>query len=354
MGDHRATQALLGSPSSGAAYEMDESTAEIKEGEQVQAISRELELMQSEEPIEWSHLEQRIIKAILRVSRAEKRQVRRYRQKLEDQQHRPANRSRRQLIEEQANAAREAAEFKFGLRGRDGRRFGAGIQQHPTRGTHAKIIRSRNRYSVAQERRFTKSPLDYRPITLLTTTYKLFAKVLATRLQDILLWIIGEEQQGFVRDRLMENAILIMQAALDKAYHSSTEGFDDAPGIVMLDFMEAYDTLDRDFLYLVLSKFGFGRQFVDLVRRMHTDTTAQYLVNGELSKEWEVKSGIRQGCPLAPLLFIVAAEILALAVQQDPYLEGIRVTKSGAEPHLISTFVDDSAVFLKQGNSCLG
>ncbi|KAF1336392.1 Rxlr effector protein, partial [Globisporangium splendens] len=193
------------------------------------------------------------------------------------------------------------------------------------------------------------NPLDYRPITLLTTTYKLFAKVLATRLQDILLGIIGEEQQGFVRDRLMENAILIMQAALDKAYHSSTEGFDDAPGIVMLDFMKAYDTLDRDFLYLVLSKFGFGRQFVDLVRRMHTDTTAQYLVNGELSKEWEVKSGIRQGCPLAPLLFIVAAEILALAVQQDPYLEGIRVTRSGAEPHLISTFVDDSAVFLKQG-----
>ncbi|KAF1336631.1 Rxlr effector protein, partial [Globisporangium splendens] len=195
----------------------------------------------------------------------------------------------------------------------------------------------------------SSNPLDYRLITLLTTTYKLFAKVLATRLQDILLWIIGEEQQGFVRDRLMENAILIMQAALDKAYHSSTEGFDDTPGIAMLDFMKAYDTLDRDFLYLVLSKFGFGRQFVDLVRRMHSDTTAQYLVNGELSREWEVKSGIRQGCPLTPLLFIVAAEILALAVQQDPHLEGIRVTRSGAEPHLISTFVDDSAVFVKQG-----
>uniref|UniRef100_K3W8X8 Reverse transcriptase domain-containing protein n=1 Tax=Globisporangium ultimum (strain ATCC 200006 / CBS 805.95 / DAOM BR144) TaxID=431595 RepID=K3W8X8_GLOUD len=138
----------------------------------------------------------------------------------------------------------------------------------------------------------------------------LLAKVLATRLQDILLWIIGEAQQGFVRDRLMENAILIMQAALDKAYHNGAEGLDDAPGIAMLDFMKAYDTLDRNFLYLVLSKFGFGRQFVDL-----------YLVNGELSAEWEVKSGIRQGCPLAPLLFIVAAEILALAVQQDPHLE---------------------------------
>ncbi|KAF1327192.1 Rxlr effector protein, partial [Globisporangium splendens] len=438
-----------------------------------QAISRELELMQSEGPIEWSHLEKRIIQAILRVSRAEKRQVRRYQQKLEDQQHQPVKRSRRQLIEEQANAAREAAEFKFGkymqatqgdvrhffrrianwqrdqtisrLEPTPGRYHPPNVsladimgaewhqitgQSHATVPPHKAELRFDALVYIPETRKVTEAqnqdlmapitekevreaiaalhrhkaggvdslnndfykdcedamvdvlvrefnniqrgapmprsfgqgiviplrkkgdspnPLDYRPITLLTTTYKLFAKVLATRLQDILLWIIGEEQQGFVRDRLMENAILIMQAALDKAYHSSTEGFDDAPGIVMLDFMKAYDTLDRDFLYLVLSKFGFGRQFVDLVRRMHTDTTAQYLVNGELSREWEVKSGIRQGCPLAPLLFIVAAEILALAVQQDPYLEGIRVTRSGAEPHLISTFVDDSAVFLKQG-----
>ncbi|KAF1333154.1 hypothetical protein FI667_g3024, partial [Globisporangium splendens] len=78
------------------------------------AVAHELELIQSEGSIEWSHLEKRITKAILRVSRVEKRQVRRYRQKLEDQQHRPASRSRRQLIEEQANAARGAAEFKIG------------------------------------------------------------------------------------------------------------------------------------------------------------------------------------------------------------------------------------------------
>ncbi|KAF1324660.1 Rxlr effector protein, partial [Globisporangium splendens] len=437
------------------------------------AIAHELELMQSEGSIVWSHLEQRIIKAILRVSRAEKRQVRRYRQKLEDQQHRPANRTRRQLIEEQANAAREAAEFKFGkyMQATQGdvRHFFRRIANwqrdqtisrlEPTPGryhspnasladimgaewhqitdqSHAAVPpqKAEQRFDalvyIPETRKVTEeqnqdlmapitekevreaiaalhrhkaggvdslnndfykdcegvmvdvlvrefnniqrgatmprsfgqgiviplrkkgdspNPLDYRPITLLTTTYKLFAKVLATRLQDILLWIIGEAQQGFVRDRLMENAILIMQAALDKAYHNNGEGLDDAPGIAMLDFMKAYDTLDRDFLYLVLSKFGFGRQFVDLVRRMHSDTTAQYLVNGEVSREWEVKSGIRQGCPLAPLLFIVAAEILALAVQQDPHLEGIRVTRSGAEPHLISTFVDDSAVFLKQG-----
>ncbi|KAF1333190.1 Rxlr effector protein, partial [Globisporangium splendens] len=166
------------------------------------------------------------------------------------------------------------------------------------------IIRSRNRIPL-RKKGDSPNPLDYRPITLLTTTYKLFAKVLATRLQDILLWIIGEEQQGFVRDRLMENAILIMQVALDKAYHNGTEGFDDAPGIVMLDFMKAYDTLDRDFLYLVLSKFGFWATICGFILLPSILFTASYikppakivdqLVNLQKQFLWKSTLGTRLG-----------------------------------------------------------
>ncbi|KAF1318326.1 Rxlr effector protein, partial [Globisporangium splendens] len=324
------------------------------------AIAHDLELMQSEGSIVWSNLEQRIIKAILRVSRAEKRQVRRYRQKLEDQQHRPANRTRRQLIEEQANAASEAAEFKFGkyMQATQGdvRHFFRRIANWQRDQTISRLEPTPGRYHSPNASLADIMGEEWNQIT--GQSHAAVPPQKAEQRFDALVYIPGtrkvteaqnQDLMAPITEKEVREAILIMQAALDKAYHNSAEGLDDAPGIVMLDFMKAYDTLDRDFLYLVLSKFGFGRQFVDLVRRMHSDTTAQYLVNDEVSREWEVKSGIRQGCPLAPLLFIVAAEILALAVQQDPHLEGIRVTRSGAEPHLISTFVDDSAVFLKQG-----
>ncbi|KAF1318308.1 Rxlr effector protein, partial [Globisporangium splendens] len=307
------------------------------------AIAHDLELMQSEGSIVWNNLEQRIIKAILRVSRAEKRQVRRYRQKLEDQQHRPANRTRRQLIEEQANTG-------------DVRHFFRRIANWQRDQTISRLEPTPGRFHSPNASLADIMGAEWNQIT--GQSHAAVPPQKAEQRFDALVYIPGtrkvteaqnQDLMAPITEKEVREAILIMQAALDKAYHNSAEGLDDAPGIVMLDFMKAYDTLDTDFLYLVLSKFGFGRQFVDLVRRMHSDTTAQYLVNGEVSREWEVKSGIRQGCPLAPLLFIVAAEILALAVQQDPHLEGIRVTRSGAEPHLISTFVDDSAVFLKQG-----
>ncbi|KAF1318324.1 Rxlr effector protein, partial [Globisporangium splendens] len=324
------------------------------------AIAHDLELMQSEGSIVWSNLEQRIIKAILRVSRTEKRQVRRYRQKLEDQQHRPANRTRRQLIEEQANAASEAAEFKFGkyMQATQGdvRHFFRRIANWQRDQTISRLEPTPGRYHSPNASLADIMGEEWNQIA--GQSHAAVPPQKAEQRFDALVYIPGtrkvteaqnQDLMAPITEKEVREAILIMQAALDKAYHNSAEGLDDAPGIVMLDFMKAYDTLDTDFLYLVLSKFGFGRQFVDLVRRMHSDTTAQYLVNDEVSREWEVKSGIRQGYPLAPLLFIVAAEILALAVQQDPHLEGIRVTRSGAEPHLISTFVDDSAVFLKQG-----
>ena len=85
-----------------------------------------------------------------------------------------------------------------------------------------------------------------------------------------------------------------------------------------------------------------------MIRNIHDDTTTQFVVNGKLSKSPAVISGIRQGCPLAPLLFLLAAEILALAIQQDGQITGLSVPRGGGEAQKFSAFVDDSTVFLHE------
>lgn len=142
--------------------------------------------------------------------------------------------------------------------------------------------------------------LDYRPITLLSTYYKVFTKVIASRLQTGLQHVIGVTQQGFVRKRLLERSVILMQSVLHEAFEDEHMGTDEAPAGVLLNFMKAYDTLNRDFILLALQCFGFANEFVQLVGRLHENTRAHFLVNGQLSEVVPVTSGIRQGCPLAP------------------------------------------------------
>uniref|UniRef100_A0AAV1VF72 Reverse transcriptase domain-containing protein n=1 Tax=Peronospora matthiolae TaxID=2874970 RepID=A0AAV1VF72_9STRA len=116
--------------------------------------------------------------------------------------------------------------------------------------------------------------------------------------------------------------------------------------ILLLDFRMAYDTVDMESLYEALTRFGFSERYVQLIRRLHTGTTATFLVNGEKSDPFSVVSGIRQGCPLAPLLFPIVVELLGIAIQQSPVLRGLPVPGGTGGLHTFSAFVDDSTIFL--------
>ena len=97
--------------------------------------------------------------------------------------------------------------------------------------------------------------------------------------------------------------------------------------ILLLGFRKAYDTVSREFLFEVLQFFGFAEPFITLIRRLHDGTTARFSVNGVLSDPTPVVTGIRQGCPLAPLLFLLVAEIVDIAIVQNSRISGLRHPK---------------------------
>nr|P0CV25.1 RecName: Full=Secreted RxLR effector protein 78; Flags: Precursor [Plasmopara viticola] len=113
----------------------------------------------------------------------------------------------------------------------------------------------------------------------------------------------------------MMKTVMMMLAILATAKAEPQLAAASSRVILLLDFKKAYDSVAREFLFLVLLRFEFSPMFVRMLRKLHDGTTARFLVNGELSEPQEVVSGIRQGCSLAPLLFILAAEVLALSIQ---------------------------------------
>ena len=90
-----------------------------------------------------------------------------------------------------------------------------------------------------------------------------------------------------------------------------------------------------------------------MIRKVHNWTTSQFMVNGGLSTTQEVRSGIRQECPLAPLLFIIAAEMLALAIHDDATDSGITVPHRGGTRNKHSAFDDDATVFIQEARYIL-
>lgn len=73
--------------------------------------------------------------------------------------------------------------------------------------------------------------------------------------------------------------------------------------ITFIDLTKAFDTVNRDGLWKIMSKFGCPQKFINMVRLFHEGMEARVKDDGEFSKPFPVTNGVKQGCVLAPTLF---------------------------------------------------
>ncbi len=159
---------------------------------------------------------------------------------------------------------------------------------------------------------------NYRPISLTNYDYKILCFCLANRLQKILKNIIHDNQTGYIKGRYIgANARLIQD------YFENCENFQ-IPGILLfLDFEKAFDSLEWNFMLATLSKFNFGDKFINWVKILYNKPLISIKNNGWLSCDISLERGVRQGCPLSALLFVIAVEIMAINIRNDNKITGL-------------------------------
>ena len=180
---------------------------------------------------------------------------------------------------------------------------------------------------------------NYRPISLLTTDYKLIAKTMANRLKLVLNDLIHEDQKGFMKGR---NIGCNIRTIIDLIEYSEVK---DIPGsIVLLDIEKAFDTVEHNFLFEVLNRFNLGDNFIRWVKTFYNSRKSYVINNGFMSNSIDMSRGIFQGCPISPFLFLFAIEILAIAIRSNEQIKGLKV---GNIEKKINLLADDTTCFLQ-------
>ena len=93
-----------------------------------------------------------------------------------------------------------------------------------------------------------------------------------------------------------------------------------------------------------LQKVGIEGTYLNIIKAIYDKPTANIILNGEKLKAFPLRSGMRQGCPLSPLLFNIVLEVLATAIREEKEIKGIQ---TGKEEEKLSLFEDDMILYIE-------
>ena len=157
---------------------------------------------------------------------------------------------------------------------------------------------------------------NVRPISLQSCLGKLFMKVLAHRLGSIFARfpILNPAQCGFIHGGSTTKCIDELLDAWDQARQANSELY-----TLFYDIAQAYDSVQRDVLLRAMRRLRMPASFIDLISDSLTGLSSRVRTSFGVSRCFEVQRSLRQGCPLAPLLFVVLMDALHDGLEVNPF-----------------------------------
>ena len=76
-----------------------------------------------------------------------------------------------------------------------------------------------------------------------------------------------------------------------------------------------------------LTNMGIEGTYPNIIKAIYDKPMANIILNGEKLKDFPLKSGTRQGCPISPLLFNIVLEVLATAIRQTKETKDIQIKR---------------------------
>ena len=98
-------------------------------------------------------------------------------------------------------------------------------------------------------------------------------------------------------------------------------------------------------MFKVLTHFGFSNTFIDWIKLLYTKIQRKLIINQHISTHFPIQKGVRQGCPLSPLLYVIVFETLLTKIKTSPNINGLQLPGTN-EDTTISAFAVDATLIL--------
>lgn len=119
--------------------------------------------------------------------------------------------------------------------------------------------------------------------------------------------------------------------------------------MLKLDTIKAFDCINWEFLYHLLERIGFKLYFLQVLKSINVTSSTTISVNGKLTSSFRLAQSLRQGCPLSPLLYLIAANALNTLLTQEidrGDIRGVYIAETG-EQYSHGQFSDDTNMVIE-------
>ncbi|WVZ81051.1 LOW QUALITY PROTEIN: hypothetical protein U9M48_028478 [Paspalum notatum var. saurae] len=176
---------------------------------------------------------------------------------------------------------------------------------------------------------------QFRPICLLNVSFKIFTKVVTSRINKVAQKVIQPTQTAFLPGRYILEGVTILHETIHELHHKKLNGV-----IFKIDFEKAYDKVKWPFLQQTLRMKGFSPLWCNWIQQFVSGGSVAVKVNNNIGRYFQTKKGLRQGDPLSPILFNLVADIKWPDSRID--------TSSSGGSLSILQYADDTILFLER------
>ena len=173
-------------------------------------------------------------------------------------------------------------------------------------------------------------PSGTRPLSITNTDNRIVANAYRLRWEPLIAPCISKKQRGFIGGRSMISNII------DAEHTAMTTAMESEDGaIILFDFVAAFPSVSRHYLQEMARAAGFPEEAMNILGALYHNTVGTMMLHGTLHGQVPLQAGIRQGCPLSPLLFALASDSL------------LRILDFRHPTATTRAFADDTAMIIK-------